>query len=79
MEGDDMGSTGYMSCGLCHQCGKCYPRQSVCPVCRQPINLDEDSCAFCKSEIMQAMRQEARQKFMAEKAVEFERIFGAKL
>lgn len=67
-----MGSTGYLTCGLCHQCGNCYPRNAVCAVCHAAINLDDDVCSSCGVVIEEEMRVTARESFMREKAAEYE-------
>ena len=73
-----MGSTGYLSCGLCHQCGKCYPRASVCASCGASIDLDDAACARCGEPITDAMREAARAAFMERKRVEAEKLFANK-
>lgn len=65
-----MGSTGYLTCGICWMCGKCYPREDVCPQCGSAINLDEDRCAYCGRAIDGEDRLRARARFMALKKAE---------
>lgn len=73
-----MGSTGYLSCGLCHQCGKCYPRAQACPACGGDIDLDDDACAHCGEPVTDAMRARARAAFMEAKRAEAEALFASK-
>lgn len=71
-----MGSSGYMTCGLCHECGNCYPRKSTCPLCGATISLDDDACESCGAPVTEGMRTEARERFKQERREELDASFG---
>lgn len=71
-----MGSSGYLTCGLCWQCGSCYPRKSACMICGGAIDLDEEACPACGSPIGEAQRRAARDAFMSRKYAEFAEAMG---
>lgn len=70
-----LGSTGYLTCGICWMCGNCYPREFKCPDCGAVADLDDAACPECGRAIGQADRQEARERFKATKKEEARRIF----
>lgn len=77
-----MGSTGYLTCGICWMCGNCYPREAACTLCGGRINLDDDRCPQCGCLIGGDARLQARERFKALKRAEAQRDFpatGAKL
>lgn len=71
-----MGSTGYLTCGICWMCGKCYPRKTMCPQCGETIDLDKERCQQCGRVIGDADRLQARERFKAVKKAEAERAFS---
>lgn len=72
-----MGSTGYLTCGICWQCGKCYPRKHACPACGAPINLDDNACAACGEPVTDAQRLRVQEAFKQEKLEEFRTAMGS--
>lgn len=72
-----MGSTGYLTCGICWQCGKCYPRELACPACGAPINLEDNACAACAEPITDALRKRVQEAFKQEKLEEFRTAMGS--
>ncbi len=71
-----MGSSGYMTCGVCHTCGNCYPRRQTCAACGAQLDLDGEACVVCGVPITQAMRDDARERFKRERYREFLEISG---
>lgn len=61
-----------MTCGICWQCGNCYPRAAECARCGGAIDLDEDACTACGAPIDDAMRAAAREAFKAAQFAEFQ-------
>lgn len=62
------------ACTDCSRCGKCYDKHSTCQQCAGPINLLEDACPNCGEPITDAMRDAAKQKYLAKKRIEHQKI-----
>lgn len=70
-----MGSTGYLTCGICWMCGNCYPREAACPACGAIVNLDGQACPACGRAIEEGDRLVARERFKAARKAEADRDF----
>lgn len=65
-----------IACTDCSRCGKCYDKHSNCKACGADINLLDDACPSCGEPITDAMRETARQAYIAKRKNDHDQVIA---